>query len=281
WNNNIGSDYIVKEGEPVGLMYGFVTDGFYSVDDFNYDPVTETYTLKYGVADNEDLLFAGFGPGSVKFKDINSPIDSMGNFVNDSCKVTTEDDRVIIGNANPKHTGGLNISMSYKWIDFSVFMNWVYGNDIYNANLIEFSGAPKLYTNLLDIMAYDKRWKTIDENGQVVTDPDALKELNKDAVIWKPQPGRVLFHSWAVEDGSFLRINNITLGITAPKKWTQKIHIQKLRFYTTVYNAFLFTNYSGYDPEVNTRRRTPLTPGVDYSAYPRSRSFIFGLNLTL
>jgi hypothetical protein len=88
-------------------------------------------------------------------------------------------------------------------------------------------------------------------------------------------------HSWAIEDGSFLRINNITLGYTLPTRLTQKAKIKSLRFYGTVDNLAIFTNYTGYDPEVNTRRSTPLTPGVDYSAYPRSRAFIFGVNLSL
>ena len=83
-----------------------------------------------------------------------------------------------------------------------------------------------------------------------------------------------------MEDGSFLRLNNVTIGYTFPTPWLKKIHIQKLRIYATGYNLATITGYSGYDPEVDTRRKTPLTPGVDYSAYPRSRKFIFGINVT-
>ena len=85
---------------------------------------------------------------------------------------------------------------------------------------------------------------------------------------------------WAVEDGSFLRMQSATIGYTLPEKLTEKAFIRKLRFYVTGTNLFCLTKYSGYDPEVDTRRATPLTPGVDYSAYPKSIGCVFGLNLT-
>lgn len=281
WISDTGDDYLVKVGEPVGLMYGFKTDGYYTLDDFTYNENTQQYILKPGVASNEAITFAGFGPGVVKFRDIASPVDENGDPVDDGNLVTFSEDRTIIGNANPKHVGGLNVMMNYKGLDLSVFLNWVYGNDIYNANKIEFTSNYRKYTNLLDIMSQDNRWKNIDENGQVVTDPSVLAEINENATIWSPTRGRYLFHSWTVEDGSFLRINNVSLGYTIPQKWINRVLIKSLRLYATINNVYTFTNYSGYDPEVDTRRKTPLTPGVDYSAYPRSRSFIFGINLTL
>ena len=88
-----------------------------------------------------------------------------------------------------------------------------------------------------------------------------------------------VFSDWAVEDGSFLRLNAITLGYTLKDSVVSKAGISKLRLYATANNVFIITNYSGLDPEVSTRRKTPLTPGVDYSPFPRSRSIVFGLNL--
>lgn len=287
WNNDIGDDYIVKVGESVGLMYGFVTDGFYTADDFEIDPATGEflesesggYVLKDGVANNEGIVFSGFGPGSYKFKDIGQPLDSLGNPINDGL-VTFDDDRTVIGNASPKHIGGLNIMMNYKGIDLSVFLNWVYGNDVYNANKIEFTSGYRKYTNQLTLVDSDKRWTTINDQGELITNAEELAAANANAQIWKPTTGRYLFHSWAVEDGSFLRVNNVTLGYTLPNSLTSKFFVNKLRIYFTVNNLYTFTNYSGYDPEVDTRRATPLTPGVDYSAYPRSRSYLAGLNVT-
>lgn len=91
---------------------------------------------------------------------------------------------------------------------------------------------------------------------------------------------RFFLSDWAVEDGSFLRLSTLTLGYSLPKSLLSKVRIQNLRFYVTGYNLFCWTSYSGADPEVSTRRKTNLTPGVDYSAYPKSRSFVFGLNLS-
>ncbi|MNY11311.1 TonB dependent receptor [compost metagenome] len=107
--------------------------------------------------------------------------------------------------------------------------------------------------------------------------------MNKDAKIWQPITGTGAFYptSWAVEDGSFLRLNNITLGYTFPVKLISKAKINRLRVYATANNVAVITGYSGFDPEVNVRSSNPVTPGVDYSAYPRSRTYIFGINLSL
>ncbi len=267
-------DYLLREGEPVGQMWGYVTDGMYRYDDFTYDSDTETYTLKPGVADNSALIGARyFGPGTLKFK----KLSGEGTVVN------PEEDRTIIGNANPKHTGGFSLTSTYKGFDFSAFFNWVYGNDIYNANKLEFTSFPdtRLYGNLLQMMNRDARFSIVNpETGEFVYSPEELVAINPDVKIWHPMMSRVVLHSWAIEDGSFLRLNNATLGYTLPRSLTSRVYIDKLRVYVTGYNLFIITNYSGYDPEVDTRRSTPLTPGVDYSAYPRSRSVSAGINVT-
>ena len=122
--------------------------------------------------------------------------------------------------------------------------------------------------------------------GNLVTELEDLRKLNPNPSIWSPfsmGTASPVFHSWAVEDGSFLRLNNISLGYTLPVKLTSKASISKLRVYVTAYNAFLWTKYSGYDPEVSTTRSSSysqLTPGVDYSAYPKSRTFTAGVNVT-
>ena len=87
-------------------------------------------------------------------------------------------------------------------------------------------------------------------------------------------------HSWGLEDASFLRLSSLTIGYTLPKAWTTKVRLQRVRIYATGTNLFCWTPYSGFDPEVDTRRSTPMTPNVDYSAYPKSRSWVFGINLS-
>ncbi len=280
------ADYRTVVGDAVGTMYGLVTDGFYTVNDFDATQLagTETYkyVLKKGVVDYN----TGFGtvpvqPGYMKFKDLNG--DGVVDFVNDRTK---------IGNPNPKFTGGMNQQISYKQWDFSFFINFSYGGDVYNANKIEFTNGYTTNSNLLGIMK--NRWRTIDESGNVVQNiggavnvniaPDKLAALNAGATMWQPvkgSSGAYYTHSWAIEDASFVRINNISFGYSLPVKQCIKLHISKLRFYGTVNNVAVLTGYSGYDPEVSVRSNNPLTPGLDYSAYPKSRSFIVGLNLSL
>jgi TonB-linked SusC/RagA family outer membrane protein len=267
WQGSDGvDDYLVKVGQPAGLMYGFVTDGFYGIDDFTYNATTATYTIKSGVPVNG--VYGVPQPGMLKWKDLN------GDGV-----ITSDGDRQVIGNANPKYTGGWNNQFTYKNFDMSVFVNFVVGNDIYNANKIEWTDGAFANLNMLDIMK--DRWTNINDQGQVVTDPTALAALNKNAKIWSPvRVQRWWLHSWAVEDGSYLRINNLTLGYTLPKNINSKIKMSSLRFYTTVNNLATITGYSGYDPDVTARRSDPLTPGVDFAAYPRARTWIFGLNVT-
>ena len=268
WQGSDGADdYILKVGEPVGLMYGFITDGFYKVEDFNYDAATRIYTLKEGQPNNS-TIFGAPQPGTIKLKDLNG-----------DGQVRLENDRTVIGNANPKHIGGLSNQFAYKNFDASIFVNWVYGNDVYNANKTEFTAGFYQNINMLDIM--NGRWRTVDDRGVVVKDPVALAALNANAQIWQPiTNNRPYLHSWAIEDGSFLRINNVTLGYSLPKDLVKRVKMQNARFYATVNNLATLTGYSGFDPEVNARRFNPLTPGVDFAAYPRARTYVFGVNLT-
>ncbi len=271
-NVAVGNDYIVEVGQPVGSIYGFINDGLYQIEDFDYDPGTQTYTIKDGIPykSNETPQ-----PGYWKFRDISGPDGKADG-------VITLDDRTIIGNTNPKHFGGLTNTFIYKNFDLSVFVNWSYGNDVYNANKMYYTMMHLTNKNMLDIAS--DRWMSIDANGTRVTDPTILAEMNKGKTIpvWDGA-GRVdpKLHSWAIEDGSFLRINNINFGYSFPKSLLNKIGVNKLRVYATLNNIHTFTKYSGFDPDVSTRNASGVTPGVDWGAYPRSKSVVFGVNLSL
>lgn len=279
------ADFIVQVGQPVGAMYGLQSDGYYKTSDFNYDPGTRVYTLKPGQPNDGSITSGTPMPGWLKYKGLNG--DS----------VITTADRKIIGYAQPKFFGGLGQQVNYLGFDLSVFINFQYGNKVYNYNKLEFGSGYTPGANLLGFMK--NRWHTVGDNGQVYeqvqtlpggvtqvvgASPDSLNALNKGAKYWIPLAGgsstSFTPQSWAVEDASFIRINNITLGYSLPAALVKKMKISRFRVYGTVNNVAVITGYSGYDPEVNTRRDTPVTPGVDYSAYPRSRSFIAGVNVT-
>ncbi len=149
------------------------------------------------------------------------------------------------------------------------------------------------YGNLLSTMSLDNRFSYIDIDGsftgtagEVVTDLAALAQMNAGKNIWSHTSfgvAQATIHSWAVEDGSHLRLNNVNLGYTLPAQLTSRLGIAQLRVYATGNNLKIWTNYSGYDPEVSTSRSSSfsgLTPGVDYSSFPRSRSYTFGVNVT-
>ena len=270
------TDYIVKIGSPVGSMYGLVNDGFYTLNDFDYNAATMVYTLKAGVVSNAGII-GTVQPGSIRFKDLNG--DGI---------IDLDKDRQIIGNPTPKFSGGLNQQFTYQRWDASIFVNFSYGNDIYNANKVELTNGYSNNSNMLGIMG--ARWKTVTATGKTAQwvsgsgqamgiSPLEIAELNSQAKIWQPLKSAGAFYpsSWAIEDGSFLRINNITVGYNAPMRPGSLI--SKLRLYFTANNVAVLTGYSGYDPEVSVKN-SPLTQGLDYSAYPKSRSFIFGVQAT-
>ena len=269
-SSEIGYDFWIAKGGAVGKMYGYRSAGRYEVSDFEgYDATSKKWILKEGVTDASAVV-GTLRPGMMKLQNIDGSEDNK----------VTSDDREIIGDANPLHTGGFTINARAYGFDLSANFNWSYGNDVYNANKIEFTQTGKYqYRNMISDMADGKRWTNLDADGTICNDPAKLAEMNANTTMWSPYTARMVFSDWAVEDASFLRLNTLTLGYTLPKALLNKVKIQNLRFYVTGYNLFCITNYSGYDPEVSTIRKTNLTPGVDYSAYPKSRQFVIGVNL--
>ena len=133
---------------------------------------------------------------------------------------------------------------------------------------------------MISVMADGSRWTNLKADGTISNDAAELTAMNANTTMWSPNMDRYVFSDWAVEDGSFLRLNTLTLGYTLPKSVLSALKISSLRIYGSGYNVFCLTNYTGFDPEVSTRRSTALTPGVDYSAYPKSRQIVLGLNLS-
>lgn len=279
-------DYILQVGQPVGLVRGYQYDGWYKTSDFTY--ANGVYTLNKGVPDvGSGILGTVYGttankpagqsayPGVVKFKDINGD------------GVVNEQDVSVIGNMNPKHTGGANINGSFKSLDFSLNFNWSYGNQVYNANyLAAFYGSKEdgLYRNRFDYLS--TAWRMYDiQNGQIVkiTDPAALNALNANATVFMPYHENPIVSTLGMQDGSFLRLNTVTVGYSLPQKWVHRIAATRIRVYGSIYNALTLTSYPGLDPEVNTNtsQNSQLYPtvGLDWGAYPRARSFTAGINV--
>ncbi|WP_279095245.1 SusC/RagA family TonB-linked outer membrane protein [Bacteroides acidifaciens] len=247
-NYNGQSSYIAKIGLPMGLMYGYVYEGTYKYDDFNKSG--NSYSLKSSVphfsTENNTQ------PGMPKYADLN------GDGVVDS------NDRTIIGRGLPIHTGGLTNDFTYKGIDLSIFFQWSYGNDIMNANRLFFESSNNRSRELNQYASYTNRWTA----DNPTSDIPAATNSSSNRVI----------SSRIIEDGSFLRLKNVTIGYTFPSQMTKKWKIDKARIYVAAQNLWTWTGYSGYDPEVSVRN-SALTPGLDYSSYPRAYSVSFGVSL--
>lgn len=260
------SDYIIRVGEPLGQMYGYRLAGIYTVDDFTFDEATQKYTVKEGIPYDKNFYPK---PGFWKFEDL------------DGDKQITESDKTVIGNANPKLYGGLTNNFTWKGFDLSIFLNFSIGNKIYSANKMYYTKFNNRWRNTLKDEAL-QRFTIINDKGEnVQNDPVQLAALNAGRnYVSVEGSSNLYFHSGYVEDGSFLKINNVSLGYTLPKSLIKKIHLSNVRFYATGYNLYTFTKYSGYDPEVNTYSNGGLTPGIDWGAYPSSISVVFGANIT-
>ena len=273
-------DFLVEEGGRLGEVYGYKTDGFYTADDFTFDAEKGTYALKAGVNDCSSLIGGKVYPGSIKLK-----ANEDGEYKKER-----------LGNTVPTVSGGFGLNARWKGFDFTAFFNYSLGNKIVNATKLGssfYSGSSKNW-NINDHFTSTNRYSWIDPstgtnllssasikaNGEAWT-INRLNEVNTGSSIWNPAAATVMpLVDWAVEDGSFLRVNNITIGYTLPKLLVSKLNIQNIRIYVTGYNLHCFTKYSGTDPEVDCCTSTPMTPGIDYAAYPKSRSFVGGINVT-
>ena len=289
-------DYRVIVGEPLGLVWGLQYDGVYGVDDFEtyVDGNGQTqfqfdssgrYILKEGVVNNTYGTAGsrgGLRPGAPKYKDLN------GDGVIDA-----DNDRTIIGKTQPKFTGGFGINATYKWFDFSANFNYVVGNEVYNMDKMVSSQSYRnqwaaLRQEMTPVTLGGNAWTYLDQaTGQIITDYATLKSMNANATIWSPttmSDNNPVPSSYFIEDGSFLRLQNVTLGFTLPQEWTKKFACSQFRVYCTLNNVFCLTNYTGYDPEVNSAIRgsktSGLTPGADFSAYPKSFAWTVGANIT-
>lgn len=244
--SNVGSgDYlnspanIFIEGQPMGLFYGYRTDGI----------VPEG---GQGIALTEGGTPAG--QGAISYMDLN------GNGWLDP------DDRTIIGDPNPDFTYGLSTSFAWRGLSFSVACNGSYGNDIVNANLIQETETVNLRTGNIRREAYENAWTTENQNtiypAVGVTDPSEVKLLT-DRII---------------EDGSFLRISNVALSYRLPL--LENKVVRSIVLGLSAKNCFVWTKYSGWDPEVNSFGKDMTKIGIDCGSYPSARTFCLDLKFT-
>ena len=226
-------------GKPIGLFYGYVYDGiFQSADELAAGPKSFTNWV-----------------GGRRYKDLGSATGEPDG------KVDANYDRTVIGDPNPDFYGGMTNTFSYKGFEINLFLQYCYGNDIFNYNAIELelpTGGNNVYADLTD------RWSTTNTDGKY-----PVANTNRSAV----------FSSAYIEDGSYLKVKTLTLAYIFPGMNLK--HITNMKLYVTGQNIFSFTRYRGYDPEVSYRGATNLELGEDYGGYPQAKTYLLGIRFDI
>ena len=274
----VNSDYEFRlvEGGRVGDVYGYVEEGWYTTDDF--DGYSGGNFTKNGEVIKTELGNAR--PGMPKLKDADG--DGVA-------------DRECIGNTQPVINGGFGLSFHIggdKWgkVDASANFTYTVGNKILNLSALDYSfitektrlrnmsaSVANRYTYLYGA---DNNYSTVNLSGAYADIKTALDGINANATEPSPIVDQFALTNRYVEDGSYLRLSSINIGYTLPQPVLKKAHMTTLRIFFTASNLFCVTKYSGADPEVDTRSKVnPLATGVDFSAFPRNRSYNFGLNV--
>lgn len=247
--------YIAAVGDPVARFWGYLWDGNYQYSDFDQN-TSGAYILKssspsYGTR-------ANIKPGDIKFKDISGPQGKPDGLIDAY-------DRTIIGNPNPVFTGGFSNNFIYGNFDLNVFFNFAYGNDVININRIKFEGGGPVNQNMY--AKYSNRWTPDNQNNTYFR-------------TGGQGPVDYVYNTRVIEDGSFIKLKTVSLGYNFSSKLLSQVKIKSLRVYVAGQNLLTFTNYQGFDPEVNKFGSDALRPAFDYSVYPYARTITFGLNVS-
>ena len=266
-------------GNPVAQFYGYKVIGMFEKEsdfymkDKNGDFILDANGKPRFVAIPENKEVAegtGVWYGDYIYEDLNGD------------GVIDEKDRTYIGNPEPKFTFGFNNTITWKGFDFNLFLTGSVGNDGYNYLLQEQSDPCSRWSTLVSVCNFAKV-ELIDPDGERtlgnmhVSNPGASTYRVDQAA--SNQNSRT--SNAYVEDASYLRIKNLSLGYTLPRSFTRRFCVESLRVYCNIQNLYTFTKYKGYDPEIGAYNQQVRLRGVDYARYPSQRMFTFGLNVTL
>ena len=266
-------------GEPLYSFYGYVTDGIYQdLRDLETSPKPAKYPAD-GVFNKDNTVYVG----DIKYKDISGP-DGKPDGVIDNY------DKVNLGSPMPKYSFGWNNSFRYKGFDLNIFINGQYGNKVLNYNKISLTNMKSTWTNQLVDVKNRARLEPIDAAKAAsagkywANDVTNVRVANPDATIPRasfadPNDNDCISDRY-IENGSYLRLKNISLGYTFPKKLIGKWGIENLRLYCNIQNLLTITGYDGYDPEIGVSTTSSNVYGLDNGRYPSPTTYSFGLNVS-
>lgn len=270
WYSEFQTATAIMTGQPMGVFYGFVTDGlFVNKEEIENGPVQ----VDDGTGHNKIDKNSGVWVGDIRFKDL----DGDGKI--------TDKDQTVIGNPNPSFTFGFTNTFSYKGWELGIVLNGSYGGKILNYTRVKTQGMTSIWDNqhtrVNDRVQYG--YYDGDPTNQDVSNLYVLNNVKKTLPRWSTTDvnrNNRMSDRW-LESASFLRIANLSLSYSFPKKWMEKIHFTSIKLYCNIQNVWVFTSYSGFDPEIGAYNQQAGKLNIDTGRYPSPRVYTFGINATL
>ncbi|MCB9041603.1 MAG: TonB-dependent receptor [Lewinellaceae bacterium] len=274
WYSEFQTATQTSVGLPVGLFYGYQVEGLFKDQD---DILNHAVQVSDGIITDENpnglnkvSKTQGVWIGDIKFKDLNGD------------GVVDVDDQTIIGDPNPDFTFGFNNNFSYGPFGLTIYLNGSYGAEILNYSRVVIEGQTSVFNNQAATVADRAQIELVDPSG-ADDNPENVFLANPDSNIPRPSTNdnnrNNRMSDRFIEDGSYLRIQNVRLSYTLPASLTRKARIERLKLYINAQNLYTFTGYSGYDPEIGAFNQDPLLQNVDMGRYPSPRLFTFGIDL--
>jgi len=268
WYSEFQSATLITVGKPMGVFYGYVTDGlFVNADDIRNHATQTGGSEPYA---NRVDRTSGAWVGDIKFKDLNDD------------GVINEDDQTIIGDPNPDLTFGFTTAFQYKDWELSIGLNGQIGGDILNWARYKTEGMSSIWDNQTTEVLGRAQAAMIDPSKGFDPDNVYLASAGNGLPRFSNLDGNSncrMSDRW-IEDGTYLRIQNISLSYNLPRKWGSKVGLQSAKIYFNVQNVYTFTGYSGYDPEIGAYNQSALLQNIDRGRYPTPRTYTLGLNLS-
>jgi TonB-linked SusC/RagA family outer membrane protein len=284
WGGTGSPITLTNVGDQLYNFYGYMTDGYYKdLNDLQNSPKPAAYPADGTSFNRYNTVWVG----DIKFKDLSGPDGKPDGIID-------EYDRTVIGSPTPDFTYGMTNTFRLKNFDLSIFINGTYGNKVYNYTAVGLSNMDGIYNNQLKYVTGRARIEAIDPNVAYdgtngvwnwFEDISNIRLANASTAVVPRSIGgdpnsNARISDRYIEDGSYLRIKNITLGYTLPSRLTRKYKIDNVRIYTNIQNLFTFTKYTGFDPEVGVSTMDNNVYGMDFGRYPSPQIYTVGLNLT-